>query len=227
MPSTQTYSRVHHPTAPAHALDFHSSPARSRFSRNMNQCVRTRGPLTPRCLCAFAIADTILTNNTGTDMVTHDRWPPSDPLCSPVFAVASEYALRVMRVLASVAASSPLTRHVIAQASLIPLSDLDRVLGRLARHGFIRRRRTAGGMYTLARPATDIQVIDVIRALQPLERIRSCPLGKPEHCDGLCPLHRRLDESIGAVIGLFGATNIQQLVDEPPRPAAASSVEPP
>ncbi|MFO0836560.1 MAG: Rrf2 family transcriptional regulator [Phycisphaerales bacterium] len=132
-------------------------------------------------------------------MVTHDRWPPSDPLCSPVFAVASEYALRVMRVLASVAASSPLTRHVIAQASLIPLSDLDRVLGRLARHGFIRRRRTAGGMYTLARPATDIQVIDVIRALQPLERIRSCPLGKPEHCDGLCPLHRRLDESIGAV----------------------------
>ncbi|MFO0835792.1 MAG: Rrf2 family transcriptional regulator [Phycisphaerales bacterium] len=156
-------------------------------------------------------------------MVTHERWPPSDPFCSAVFTVASEYALRTMGVLASNRSAAPLTRKAIAAASLIPATDLDRVLARLTRRGFIRRTRTAKGGYSLARPASDIPLIDVIRAFQPLERIRSCPLGKPEHCDGLCPLHRRLDESIGAIIGMFGGTSLQQLVDEPLRPPAIGS----
>lgn len=155
----------------------------------------------------------------------YERWPPGDPLCSPVFTVASEYALRVMGVVASAGPGTLLATRTIAETSLIPPKELGRVLGRLSRRRFLRRRRNAGGGYAPARPASGIQLVEIIRAFQPLERIGSCPLGKPEHCEGLCPLHRRLDESIGHVITVFGETTLQQMIDEPLRPAAQRAVE--
>lgn len=156
----------------------------------------------------------------------HERWPPGDPLCSAVFTVASEYALRAMGVLAAAGPAAELSERAIAETSLIPPRELQRVLGRLTRLRFIRRRRKPEGEFALARPASDIQLIEIIRAFQPLERIGSCPLGKPEHCDGLCPLHRRLDESIGHIIEVFGGTTLQQLVDEPLCPSPGNAANP-
>lgn len=159
-------------------------------------------------------------------MVIREHRPPSDPFCTIVFTVAAEYALRAMTVLASIGSTTPLSVIAIADATLIPAKHLDRVLGRLASQGFVRRKRGPAGGYSLARPAPSIQLLDVIRAFQPLERIRSCPLGRPEHCGALCPLHRRMDESIENIIRIFGGTSLHEFVNEPLRPptdGAASS----
>lgn len=154
-----------------------------------------------------------------------ERTPEVDPFSSAVFTVEAEYALRIMATLAGQGARA-LSPLEIAGSTLIPCRALDRVLLKLKQQGLVRKGRGSSGGYTLARAALEIRVLEVIRALQPLERIRSCPLGKPEHCGGLCSLHRRLDDSIASIIKIFGGVSLQQLVNEPLRPTSGGNAEP-
>ncbi|GMV27822.1 MAG: hypothetical protein AMXMBFR58_38530 [Phycisphaerae bacterium] len=147
-----------------------------------------------------------------------------DPFSIDVFTVEAEYAIRTMAVLAARALEAPVPALAVAEATQVPARQLDRVLGKLVRHGLARRTR---GGFSLSRPARDIQVLEVIRAFQRLERIRSCPLGRPDHCGGLCPIHSRLDKAIESIATIFGDVSLQQLVDEPLRPVRPPEFPPP
>jgi DNA-binding IscR family transcriptional regulator len=70
----------------------------------------------------------------------------------------------------------------------------------------------------LSRPAKNITVYDVVQAVDPIERIMTCPLGIKDHGIHLCPMHRRLDQAIAAVENAFRKTPIAELV-----PSAAGS----
>ena len=58
-------------------------------------------------------------------------------------------------------------------------------------------------------------VWDVVEVVDPLERIRTCPLGLKSHGVALCPLHRRLDEALASVEAAFRATTIAEVVADP------------
>ena len=127
----------------------------------------------------------------------------------------AEYALRAVVVLAA-GDGEPLTKQGIAESTKVPPEYLYKVLQSLRRSGVITSQRGQGGGYVLARPATDISVYEVIQAVDPIARIRACPLGMAEHDGKLCALHSRLDSAIGTVENAFRATSIAELLDAAP-----------
>ncbi|HVT93391.1 MAG TPA: Rrf2 family transcriptional regulator [Bryobacteraceae bacterium] len=123
----------------------------------------------------------------------------------------TEYALRAMVALAT-SSSEALTAQEIAASSHIPLDYLSKVLSLLSRAGLVHSQRGRGGGFQAARPASELTVLEVVTAVDPLRRIKTCPLGLPVHGENLCPLHRKLDDAVRIVEEAFSATTIESLV---------------
>ena len=86
----------------------------------------------------------------------------------------ADYAVRAAVELA--AAGGQLTADQIAQAQHIPANFLENILRDLRRAGIVDSRRGQQGGYALARPAEEISVADVIRAVEgPLANVRGYP----------------------------------------------------
>ncbi len=84
-----------------------------------------------------------------------------------------DYALRAMAQLAAEAAAGPVPATRLADQQAIPLKFLHGVLADLKRARLVRSTRGAEGGYELARPAGDITVADVFRAVDgPLVTVR-------------------------------------------------------
>ncbi len=125
-----------------------------------------------------------------------------------------EYALRAVVHLANVA-PDPATTDQIAKITRVPKAYLSKVLQSLVRGGIVHSQRGLGGGMTLARPASQMTLLDVVNAVEPIQRIRTCPLGLSTHGIRLCPLHRRLDEALAEVETAFSNTNLADLLAEP------------
>jgi Rrf2 family protein len=94
-----------------------------------------------------------------------------------------DYALRAVCELA--AADGPRTVDQLSTAQQIPHKYLESILGELRRGGLLRSQRGPDGGYRLARPATEISIADVIRALDgELANVRG---SRPEHLDYVGP----------------------------------------
>src|SRR4051794_20272967 len=102
----------------------------------------------------------------------------------------ADYAVRAAVELASVG-DGPVKGEAISNAQGIPLRFLENILGELRHAGLVRSQRGAEGGYWLARPATEISVADVIRAVEgPLASVRG---ERPEdiaYPDGAATLQR-------------------------------------
>src|SRR5438105_7338895 len=65
------------------------------------------------------------------------------------------------------------TAEQIAQAQEIPVNFLENILRDLRRAGLVESRRGQAGGYQLARPAEEVTIADVIRAVEgPLANVR-------------------------------------------------------
>ncbi len=125
----------------------------------------------------------------------------------------AEYALRAMVVLAE-QPEELWTTERLSETARVPPGYLAKVMRDLGRAGLVKARRGPGGGHYLARPADQINLVEIVRAVQPFERLKECPLGLPQHADALCPLHRRLDEALGSIMDVFTATTIDELLGE-------------
>jgi Rrf2 family protein len=87
----------------------------------------------------------------------------------------ADYAVRAAVELAA-AGGGPLKGERIAQAQEIPLKFLENILIELRHADLVRSQRGPEGGYRLARPASEIAVADVIRAVEgPLASVRGEP----------------------------------------------------
>jgi Rrf2 family protein len=123
----------------------------------------------------------------------------------------AEYALRAIVALGS-SPDRPVTTQQLAGQTRVPAGYLSKVLQALGKAGLVEAQRGLHGGFLLARPLNELTVLDVINAVDPLKRIERCPLGRESHRQRMCPLHRRLDEGIALVEGLFGETTIDELI---------------
>ena len=89
----------------------------------------------------------------------------------------ADYAVRAAVELAGATDSQkPLKAERIATAQGIPLNFLENILGELRHSGIVRSQRGAEGGFMLARPADQIMVADVMRAVEgPLASVRGGP----------------------------------------------------
>jgi Rrf2 family protein len=83
-----------------------------------------------------------------------------------------DYALRAMAELAA-APPGPIKGERIAEAQGIPPKFLENILLELRRSGLVASQRGAEGGYWLGRPAEEISLADVIRAVEgPIASVR-------------------------------------------------------
>ena len=130
-----------------------------------------------------------------------------------MFSQTVEYALRAIVYLAS-RPEAPQTTPQIALVTKVPADYLSKVLQGLAAAGLVRARRGRDGGFSLAIPADQLTVYDIVEAVDPIRRIKSCPLGLKGHIN-LCPLHRRMDAAIAMVEQALRDSNIAELLVEP------------
>src|SRR6516165_4767697 len=105
-----------------------------------------------------------------------------------VISQTAEYALRAVVALGS-QRGGPMTTQDIASRTRVPAGYLSKVLQALGRAGLVEGQRGLGGGFALARPMQEMTVLDVINAVDPLQRIERCPLGRPDHKVRMCALH--------------------------------------
>ena len=89
-----------------------------------------------------------------------------------------DYAVRAAVELAA-AGGEPIKGEALAEAQDIPLKFLENILGELKHAGIVASQRGTEGGYWLAKPADEITLADIIRAVEgPLASVRG---EGPEH----------------------------------------------
>lgn len=130
-----------------------------------------------------------------------------------MFSQTVEYALRVVIYLASLK-GAPATTRQIASVTKVPEGYLAKVLQGLSRAGLIQSQRGLHGGSVLALSPDKLSMYDVIEAVQPIQRIRTCPLSLKSHGIRLCALHKRLDDAMALVERACREATIASLLDE-------------
>jgi Rrf2 family protein len=85
----------------------------------------------------------------------------------------------------------PVKGHDVANAQQIPVKFLESILAELKRAGIVRSQRGSEGGYWLARPASEVSVADIIRAVEgPLADVRGVRPESLDYAEGLEALQR-------------------------------------
>lgn len=135
-----------------------------------------------------------------------------------MFSQTVEYALRAMASLASHPDNQFCPAPRIAEVAQIPASYLSKVLKHLVDAGLLRGQRGPGGGFMLRRPASEISIWDVVEAVDPIRRIKTCPLDLGAHKTNLCPLHRKLDNVLADMEKAFKESTLSEMMNQPGYP---------
>lgn len=126
----------------------------------------------------------------------------------------AEYALRAMVFLA-MNPDKPQVNETIATGTKVPASYLSKVMQALSRAGLVKSQRGLGGGFTLVKEPDSTTILEIINAVDPINRIESCPLDLKTHGVVLCALHKRLDEAIQLVEQAFEKTTLEEILSKP------------
>jgi Rrf2 family transcriptional regulator, nitric oxide-sensitive transcriptional repressor len=135
-----------------------------------------------------------------------------------------EYSLRAIVWLAA-HPDDPQTTQQIADATKVPAGYLAKVMQSLGRGALVTAQRGKRGGFLLARPAKTLSVLEVINSVEPIQRIRECPLGISSHGAHLCPLHKRLDTAMAMIEDAFRETSIADILSEPSKSKPLCHIE--
>lgn len=87
---------------------------------------------------------------------------------------AADYAIRAMIHIACVPEGAPAMGNDVARMQGIPASFMAKILRRLVRAGLLRSSRGAHGGFFLARSATEVNLLDVVEAIEGPLTLTTC-----------------------------------------------------
>ncbi|MCP4170668.1 MAG: Rrf2 family transcriptional regulator [Fuerstiella sp.] len=128
----------------------------------------------------------------------------------------AEYALRAVVYLAD-QEGRPCTTARISKATEVPAGYLAKVMQSLSRSSVVDSQRGPHGGFTLITSPEELSVLEVINAIDPIQRFHTCPLKIPHHGSNLCPLHRSLDDTGQLLEKTLGDKTIASLLAVPKR----------
>src|SRR4051812_40349283 len=131
-----------------------------------------------------------------------------------MFSQKVEYALRAVVCLAS----DPGTAQTVEQMARVTKASqtyLAKVIQELVHAGILRSQRGVGGGISLVKSPAELTILEVVNAVDPITRIRHCPLGLAAHGANLCPLHKRVDQAMATVEEAFRSTTLAEILAEP------------
>ncbi|HEY9733576.1 MAG TPA: Rrf2 family transcriptional regulator [Drouetiella sp.] len=136
----------------------------------------------------------------------------------------AEYALRAMVFLAI--RESAATGQEIAKATQVPPGYLSKVMQQLAKGKLVKSQRGMGGGFVLAREPEKVSILDIVNAVDPIEKLLVCPLGVQGHGLNLCPLHKRISEATAQVENAFARSTLSELIVESKNPLCSVPLTP-
>lgn len=124
-----------------------------------------------------------------------------------------DYALRATAELAA-APPGPIKGERIATAQEIPLNFLENILLELRRSGIVASQRGAEGGYWLAKPAAEVTVADVIRAVEgPIATVRGSRPEDVAYTGAATALREVWIELRSSMRGVLETTTLADLVE--------------
>lgn len=108
----------------------------------------------------------------------------------------ADYAIRAMLDVAGLPEDSRTVTERIAERQDIPVAFLSKVIAQLTQSGLLRTHRGAAGGVFLGRPAEEINLRQVVEAVQGPVVLNVCT-GPYDGCarTGACPAHHVFDEA--------------------------------
>lgn len=133
----------------------------------------------------------------------------------------TDYALRLLMYLAQHGGQASVDE--VAAAFAVSRHHLMKVAQQLIALGYIDARRGRGGGISLARPAAEINVGAVVRALEPTQSFVECFDRQSNSCAiaGVCGLQGALNLALGDFLARLDRYTIAQLAPNPARMRAA------
>jgi Rrf2 family protein len=99
-----------------------------------------------------------------------------------LFSTRAEYGVRLMVELGRQDGGDPVALSAVADSERLPLSYLEHLVAKLRNAGLVESQRGAHGGYRLGRPAEEIEMLEVVQALEgaiaPMECFYEDPEGK-------------------------------------------------
>lgn len=126
----------------------------------------------------------------------------------------AEYALRAVVFLA-MNPGNAFTTQQISLTTKVPPAYLSKVLQSLVRARLVQSQRGLGGGFVLTNLPEEINILQVLNAVDPIQRIRTCPLGLTAHGTNLCALHKKLDDATAIIEKTFADTTIAEILARP------------
>lgn len=135
-----------------------------------------------------------------------------------MFSLTTQYAIRAVVLLAYETEGAAVSNAYLAEKTQIPAAYLSKVLQGLVRGRIAESRRGVGGGFRLLQSPEKITLLDVVNAVEPIPRIKGCPLNLQSHRTRLCSVHARLDQAMAQVEEVLAGATIADLLREPGRP---------
>ena len=131
-----------------------------------------------------------------------------------LYSKTAKYAVLALAEVAARDGDDLVATKQIAEATSAPYPLLAKVVNQLHRTGFIKATRGKQGGIRLARPATEMTIMDVVLALDGPSLLNDCPLFlDPCSCDRECALHAIWKPARDAVVRFLESTTIQTVAD--------------
>ena len=150
-----------------------------------------------------------------------------------LFSTKAEYGIRLMVELGRTADSAPVSLSAVAEAELLPLAYLEHLVAKLRAAGLVTSTRGAHGGYQVARPPEEIEMLEVVQALEgpiaPMECFHEEREGKVlcshETDGGACATKVLWTRVHGGVTKALAGTTLAELVkfanQHEPKPTVA------
>ncbi|AWN51158.1 Rrf2 family transcriptional regulator [Methylobacterium sp. 17Sr1-1] len=139
-----------------------------------------------------------------------------------------KYGLKAMVHLAGLPPGARIGVAEIAEAHRIPKKFLDAILGDLRNAGFVHSKKGPGGGYALARPADEIRIGHVVRALDgplaPLPCASRTAYRPCEDCadEAACSVRLAMLAVRNSIAGILDTLTLEQMRAMPQAEAEAS-----
>jgi Rrf2 family transcriptional regulator, iron-sulfur cluster assembly transcription factor len=131
-----------------------------------------------------------------------------------IYSRSAEYAIRAFVFLAQVPPGKYAMVKQIAQESDIPSHFLAKILQQLARQGFLRSSKGPTGGFVLRYPAAEINLLQIVEAIDGLADYQRC-IGGMTECNDLmrCGMHDSWKALRSRIIEYLEGTTVEDLAN--------------
>ena len=127
---------------------------------------------------------------------------------------ACEYALQALLYIATGPEGKYILSREIAEHHDLSYHFLGKVLQILVKNGLLISQKGPGGGFMLAKPASEIKLLEVIHAIEGFNFMEGCVLGLPRCGEPHpCPVHNQWAEAKEQIHNMFASRTVAQLLD--------------